>query len=411
MRSCQQTRERLSEWLDNETSAADATEIHQHLRNCPQCQQEWESLQSLDRDLKATLQLDGVDERISTIRRVAQDQLKSRRTGFDTISRRVALLAALAAAILVALFVFRGLDHTTADGKAGLGESIEPMIVARLVKATGDVQVMNPGNQHWDSIQPSTLVSLEKGARLRTDDSVLCELQTVDDGKIRVDRSCEVVFRDQSEIELIRGKIWCLAPEKNSLDIEINSSASPNIPIATMTCPSGSEFQCGVQDDVASCQSLSPTNSKTEMWVGSTACSVGPGESVSIDSKQNVQRNPESESTKIWQLPLLAIHSPIDDELRLVMQKLLAPIGMTKAMHFNEQQIRALGPAGAIPLLAYAATESDASHLNLRRTAVSLARDLADESAIDLLTKLASDPDASISKQAAETLNRIARDQ
>ena len=92
------------------------------------------------------------------------------------------------------------------------------------------------------------------------------------------------------------------------------------------------------------------------------------------------------------------------------MNVLLAPIGRTKARHLHEQQIRALGPRGAIPLLTYAAGELSDDQLDLRRTAVSLAKDLADGRSIELLQQLSKDSDPYISGKAKATLERIARE-
>ena len=72
-----------------------------------------------------------------------------------------------------------------------------------------------------------------------------------------------------------------------------------------------------------------------------------PGQTVSIDGSQQMTSYARDESAETWQLPLLALSTDTKDELRRRLQRLLAPIGRTKARHMNETQIRALGPAGA----------------------------------------------------------------
>lgn len=144
--------------------------------------------------------------------------------------------------------------------------------------------------------------------------------------------------------------------------------------------------------------------------MGSLKCAVAPGESVSIDASQAVQRDTSQEITnKIWQLPLLAIDAQSDSELMQVLRPLLASIGRTKAMHINEERLRQLGPLGAIPLLTYATVESAPEEIELRRRAVWLGSDLADQSSVSLLNKLARDSDTQIAQKASEKLSSLAR--
>ena len=108
-----------------------------------------------------------------------------------------------------------------------------------------------------------------------------------------------------------------------------------------------------------------------------------------------------------WQLPLLALSRGSRRELHDSIQRLLAPIGMTKAQHLNETQIRALGPAGAIPLLAYVTEQPNDKDKFLRHTAMRLAVESADNSATALLSRLTSDNDPYIATQAQKALARI----
>ncbi len=234
-------------------------------------------------------------------------------------------------------------------------------------------------------------------------------MKTSDECKIRLNEAGEVVLHDAAKIELVKGQAWFRAAEQREINVDFAIHDETSSLAATMACPSASEFQCRIGPQVAACDSHSLKNAPAKMMVGSNRYTVSPGESVAIDAKQNVTREPASHSiAKVWQLPLLAVGHPIDRELTAVVGELLAPIGRTKAAHLNEAQIRRLGPEGAIPLLAYAATETAPDQLAMRRTAVSLARDLADHRSIQWLEQLLVDPDPFLSAQAEKTLERIA---
>lgn len=417
MTSCVKIRTLLSALIDGELSQTQTELVNQHLEQCEACQVDWRSLKKLDAKLAQALSLDDVGEefiRSCHSKRQVVNQNAARGLTSDTNlnmgrSRFVGLIALIAAAILVCASALVYSFKTKVVSGPDPSPGIQPQIVARLVRATGAVELQLPGSVQWDSVNNADETPLAQGSRLRTGESVLCEIETSDHAKIRLNETGEVVFHDSRAIELIQGQLWCLASDQSGIEIDLAING-PSVPkIASFLCPSESEFQCSAADNSASCDSISLLNTQTEMSFGASVCSIKPGETVSIDAEQQVQRKPsDDQETKVWQLPLLAIGNEIDQELRTTMTKLLAPIGMTKATHLNEVQIRRLGPPGAIPLLAYALTETSPERLDLRRRAVLLASELADQRAIGLLTRLTEDPDTVIADQAARTLQRIA---
>ena len=287
-------------------------------------------------------------------------------------------------------------------------DETEPVRVARLVRATGSIQLLSPGARDWTTVSSGSNESFVAGSRVKTNDGVSCELQTSADGLIRLNQSAELILHQANQVELVVGQLWCLAPSTNSIDVEIPVSNVETPQLATLACPSSSEFQCVAGNDFASCNSVSPGNANASMTLGAFSCPVAPGETVSVDSNQKIDRTASSDSvSKVWQLPLLALGTSEDQELRSLLTHLLAPIGMTKARHLNENQIRQLGPSGAIPLLAYVVAESSPEQLELRRTATRLASELADQRGAEMLARLTSDPDAFIANQAKETLRRL----
>jgi hypothetical protein len=101
---------------------------------------------------------------------------------------------------------------------------------------------------------------------------------------------------------------------------------------------------------------LDVASTPVEITLPQMTCSIESGESVTFASgairpDQTHRSNPMMATN--WQLPLLVLRHPLDPELQERMTALLAMIGESKASYLYEEQIRQLGPAGAIPLLAF----------------------------------------------------------
>ncbi len=410
MTSCGDIRTKLSALLDNELSKDETTDVQNHLQTCEACRQQWQSLQSVDDQLKRLLTIDDIAENINRIEKLTQVQRAPHHSNPRRLLRWATIIAAVAATILFAFIASRPPRGVQPPAPIPTPRTPTPRIVAQLVRATGPVEVLSPNSHEWMIVSPGDDYAFAEGTRLKTGENVLCELRTFSEGKLRVDESAELILHDSRKVELLTGQLWCLAPKQSGIDVDIPIQDELASKIATMACPSTAEIQCVAGDSFAACDSLSTQNPPAEFALGAFKCPVAPGETVSIDAKQNVDRKIESDSgNKVWQLPLLAIGNQVDDELIASMSSLLAPIGMTKARHFNEQQIRELGPKGALPLLAYVQSGSAPQELRLRRTAIDIAADLADERAIGLLQQLKSDSDPYISRRAQEGLRKIAQ--
>lgn len=414
MTTCGDICAKLSALLDNELPEDESAVVRQHLDSCDDCRQEWQELQSLDQQLNGLLTIDGVPEKVASISQASPLQLASTETNRRSVVTWASIIAAIATVILVAFFMTRPrTDQETVVEKPNMIAKKEdppkPQIVAHLVRATGPVKILPSGSEQWISADPVAEFSITEGARLKTGDDVLCEFTTTTAGKFRVNESAEIVVHNSDQVELLKGKLWCLAPKDSAIDVRIPVQDGPLPKIATMTCPRDAEIQCVAGESFAACDSVSKQNPPAQLAIGTFTCPIGPGETVSIDAQQNVDRKVDPSATKVWQLPLLATGHSIDDELLLSISGLLAPVGMTKARHLNETQIRRLGPNGALPLLAFVESETAPSQLQLRRTAVRIASDLADEKAIEILQKLASDPDPYISRCADQALKKIAQ--
>ena len=393
----------LSALLDNALPDEVAAKVQEHLAQCDDCQKEWTALQDLDRQLASALRLDLIDEPVSRIQELSAGEL-DRVSDSDSFSqpsvgKLVALFLAIAASIaLMTVFL--------PDKEKPTGAPI----IAQLVRATGPIRIKQPKSDQWSVIQPEESVEVLAGAIVRTDASVLCEIQTDGEGKLRLNESSDLCLKKSDQIELLKGQLWCLSPKESG--IEINISVQDDTPaseptVVTLRCPTSSELQCTAEPQKAIWSSVSKTNLPTSCNSAGLRCTVEPGETVAVDADQSVDRSMNMEArSKIWQLPLLAIGSNSSLELFACVESVLAPIGRTKAMHLNERQIRRLGPSGAIPLLAFVIEEESS---DARRVAMRIAGDLADDSAIKYLNRLSNDADPFVATTANSALNRIAK--
>lgn len=402
MMTCDMIRPLLNAWIDRELTVDESKQVETHLNACDACRQEHESLVELDQLLSSSLLVNDVDRKIATIMQRLEsttELAKNERHRWKWVSLVVAVAATLLLALLPAML----------DGLKTRGVPVaRPVVVARMVRATGPVQLLSPGARDWTSVSPGSSESFVAGSRFKTSDTVLCEFQTSADGVIRLNVSAELVIHQPHQIELLAGQLWCLAPASNGIDVDIPVSNVETPRMATLACPSSSEFQCMAGNEFALCNSVSPENANARMTLGAFTCPLAPGETVSVDANQNVDRTASDDAaSKVWQLPLLAIGTSVDQELVSLLNSLLAPIGRTKVRSLNEEQILRLGPPGAIPLLAYVIAESSPEYLEMRRTATRLASTIADERGAGMLMTLTSDPDGYIANQAKESLNRI----
>lgn len=401
MNQCESIRELLSEMIDSELPDARLQSVESHLAECASCRDELRELSQLDRKLANVLVIDAVQEKI---RRVSESSSAAK---IDNHARRptksrihwIGIVAAVAASLLLGFFVWPPNQMTPTLGTE---------IAAKLVSATGPVEILAAGNAQWQTIVPPNTMEIGIGSRIRTANSALCEIQTTSQGKVRMDGDCEVVFNDSRKLELVAGRLWCNAPADAALEVNVPIESKQSPTIATLTCPTKSSFQCEATPSSVSCSTPLDQDPKelAQFQVGKEKWQINPGQTVSINSSQQLTREPRNEAIDVWQLPLLAISANSRPELSDYLQKLLAPIGRSKARHMNEMQIRALGPAGALPLLSFVIHEPSGDQ-HLRKTAMRLANETADESTIPMLQQLTEDHDPWIASQAINLLERL----
>ncbi|MCG8648824.1 MAG: anti-sigma factor, partial [Pirellulales bacterium] len=384
--NCHEAQPRLSAYIDGELAAEDSQAVSVHVRECSSCARQLEDLRAVDQqlsalrvpaDLPARIQV-SVSNAKSELPRAELPRAELPREGAPVSHSRLWVWAGVAALAACLVLAFRATDHH---------ETPTPPTVAlagKIVRATGQIEMMAPDARKWNSVTVSELVPVPEGTRVRTAVDA-CEIETSQRGLIRVNQDAELIVHEADRVEIVRGQIWCRAPADASISVQTPGEAwgTTQVPMI-MLCPSDSEFQLSIEKQQASCSSLA---AKTTAWqMGEWTCKVAPGETVVVDHYQNVQRRWDGDgASKVWHLPLLAVDRPdvgqFQGELSSILQPLLVPIGRSKASHMHEQQIRALGPAGAIPLLAYALSAESHREPKLRYTAVRMAAEMSDHSA------------------------------
>ena len=401
MKCCEEVRKRMSAALDGELDVQETEAFQRELENCDACLEEWAMLNRLDQELRRVLVLD-----------IPTDDEKPTRS--ETVSSHprwttAGYLIGIAAVVLICfgLTKFGLLNQRVADGTASDSTVEATRLAATLVHATGPFEVYDADAGVWTACSPDTTPVLQPGARLRTLTEALCEFQTTDKGTIRLDEDAELVWKDNDEVLLVKGRMWCEAPSDQSISVQLPIDTESRI--ATFVCPSQSESHYAAQPQGISCTSTSVANKVVTAECASWSGDVSPGETLLIANEPNVQRDEQLvAAAKVWQLPLLALDDERHPELKENMSWLLAPIGYTKSRHFNEQQIRALGPRGAIPLLAYVRySAGQPSQQTTRRTAMRLALDVADATALPLLKVLSDDRNETVADLARRITERI----
>ena len=141
------------------------------------------------------------------------------------------------------------------------------------------------------------------------------------------------------------------------------------------------------------------------------SCAVKPGQSLSVVKDQlPVATGQEDRLLAMgWQLPLLAVRRPDDPELQSRLQLLLARFGQSKMSSMYDSQIRSLGSAGTIPLIAFVRSPKSLDNPELRHRAMQIIADLAPASTRRELESLAKDSDPTVSQLANAALARLSK--
>lgn len=403
--NCEQLPLWLSAAVDGELAPAEASAMQQHLAGCPSCRDEWIEWQGLHHDLRVALPVPSGDPVIKNVLQAISGRtpgmvanVAQRRRQVPNPSSRnsaVALLAVASSLVIAAVFVVRLASATPA--------------IAEIAMATGPIEIKPANSSNWIAADGKSRVHLAADSRVRTPSNSLCEIHTKADAVVRLNEATELVLRRSELVELVTGELWCRAPETTGIKIR---GAASSIPVGTspiFTCPSSTEMQWRAVPDLGlTCVDVDTAAVKIES--AQTSRTIEPGECVTFASDSarvaQSQRTDPFQATS-WQLPLLALRDPLDVELQDRLQRVLAVVGKSKAAYFYEDQIRRLGPAGALPLLAYVRSPDSRRDSDLRIRAMHFVVELAAPATLPQLQELLDDDDPVVKSLAAQTISRL----
>lgn len=407
--NCQSLPLLMNAALDGELSPGERSAMERHLAECGSCRDQWTDLQNLDLDLSRVLQPPAVTSAADRIAasvskmappaRAVSPDTASRRRRTLAIDRRLSRIAV--AAVVCTLLAATGtvLQLSTAS-----------VAIAEIAMATGPIEYKPSDARNWLVASGSSRMSLPPRTRVRTHARALCEIRTTSDAVLRLNEHAELLLLDATRVELVAGELWCRASASGGLQICAPVSPGPTAGDLVFNCPSSTEMQWrALPNRELSCLHVADT--PVQLKLPQTTCTIQPGECLTFASgelRSEATEHVDSLLATNWQLPLLALRQPGDFELRERLKSLLAVIGRSKAAYLYEEQIRQLGPAGAIPLIEFVLAPESREQPDLRIRAMTLAADLAPASAIPDLQSLLKDDDDGVRQRAAQALRRLA---
>lgn len=388
----------LNAALDGELSPHERADVDQHLLECAACRDQWNDLQGLHLDLTTVLAPPAVEPAVRQVMATLQPKFERR----TVIKRGPAGSRLVIVAVACTLLLTMGICFQSPP----LAQA-----VAEISMTTGPIDYKAAEAKDWIAIEGKQRIALPAFARVRTRSKSLCEIRTGTDAVVRLNCETELVLHRAEKVELVAGELWCRAPATTELEICGSSARPQTANINVFMCPSATEMQWkALPNHTLSCQDVAKT--PVELQSPLASCTLEPGQSVTF-----AEGKPVSEATHIspldatsWQLPLLVLRSPQDSELRSHLTNLLAMIGETKASYLYESQIRELGPAGVVPLIAYVQSPDSQSRPRLRHRAMELISEMATSSSIADLDLLLKDQDPVIRQLATTTLARLQPD-
>jgi hypothetical protein len=418
--NCGLFEEKLMTWLAADEGPLDPAleaPLAEHLEACADCQALVAGVTGDDALLRRALREPAAAERVA---RGAWEQVKRLQT--PPLPARISAwvlpvvsLLSLAAGFLLAWMLLppgAPSDNPTQPAIAQV-VPIPATPVAHLVSATGDVEHFDEQQQNWIPVDTKLgMFACPTDSRLRTKPNVQCELTTQDGCVIRLNDETEVTLLGSSAVELRQGQLWCKSPSTTQLEVHVagkGAASSPGVTGSkpTLVCIGASCFLTGIEDS----GNVQVVNASGDIKVRTPTHQqdLNPGQMAEISNGQVITelRRVDPLLATRWMQPLLIKQGPNSAELRERVDALLAEVGRSKIATLYEQEIRALGEHGVLPLVRYIQSPLAADQPLRRQTAMQLVVDLAPIWLIPDLIDLLSDREAYVRQGAATALRRL----
>jgi hypothetical protein len=447
---CSHAESQLNALLDGELPPEEHSALDAHLSECTPCREALASLRAQDERLRAVfsggasaaarisdavaaslaqaeMKADPAVHALAAGSRLNEPRLNASRgvaSRPSPVWQVVSWLAAAAAGFLLAVAIFRPWNDRLADGSQppkpasstdtaqNSTEKTAQKAVARLVVATGPVEILPASSSAWSAADPSS-DGCSSGSTVRTAVGASCEFQTPEGGVIRINDDSQVVFRSSKSIELHKGQLWCSAPEQAGLEVvAIPPQAEKTQPEParspwTFSCPAKSEVvtKVGRPDGVQ----VTIAQGEVDVRAGSFSEKLRSGETMTVAfgkyDKDSSKQDPLLDAT--WIHPLLVKKGHAEPELIERVNELLARLGQSKAASLYEDELRRLGEYCVLPLLRYVQSDLSQEDRERRQKAMRIAADLSPAWAVEDLISLLADSDGEVRYLAANALTRL----
>lgn len=417
--NCAQAQDLMGRLLSDEHTVDEEKSLREHFASCPTCAEALRQEQFIHDELQQLGRLGG-----SAAERVASRTIAALNSATVTGSRKLvspkrstgnqlAVVCVLVVMVAVGWGLMRNAQVVSVvDNRPSSGSVRQPPVIANVQGFVGEVEARRAGSTEWQPVSVTGMnpFACSGGDALRTLPGAACEVVTACGNVIRLNQQSEVSLISATDVSLVAGEVWCQAPP----DCELNVLANINPPMAAsaeamaiFTCPAETACVTSLQGE----NSIQIASLFNELDAGQMSPGLQPLSSRTFQSSTNGTRvetlREDSPQALAWMLPLLKLKPAGDPEVAQWVDRLIAQLGETKVSYLSEQQIRALGPAGTIPLIHFVEKSTSPDDAARSRRAMELVRELAPESATLHLINLLSADDGIVRRLAAQTLLRL----